>query len=179
MTLCSGARVCGLRCRDRYPAPMPRRTELLELAVALAEAAEAGKVAEDMLIATAGGLDAREGSSWQMLRWRLEKIARELVTATPQIAADQRRRSADALGEFTRLAAEAHARPVPPDIDLPRPLFSLPEDIAEWRDRLMADERKKTAALLHNDASRLRGDIQRVGVTLKLLIMRLDDAHTG
>ena len=158
---------------------MARRTELLELAVALAEAAEAGKVAEDMLIAAAGGLDAREGTSWQMLRWRLEKMAREVVTANPQLTADQRRRSADALEEFARLAAAAHARPVPRDVDLPRPLFALPDDIAEWRDRLMADERKKTAALLHNDASRLRGDIQRVAVKLKLLIMRLDDAHTG
>ena len=152
---------------------------MLELAVALAEAAEAGKVAEDMLIAAAGGLDAREGSSWQMLRWRLEKMAREVVTANPQLTADQRRRSAAALEEFAGLAAVAHARPVPRDVDLPRPLFALPDDIAEWRNRLMADERKKTAALLHNDASRLRGDIQRVAVKLKLLIMRLDDAHTG
>jgi hypothetical protein len=158
---------------------MAHRTELLEIAVALAEAAEAGKVAEDMLIAAAGGLDAREGSSWQMLRWRLEKVAKELVTANPQLAADQRRRSADVLADFTRLASSAHARPVPSDVDLPHPLFTLPDDIAEWRDRLMADERKKTAALLHNDVSRLRGDIQRVGITLKLLIMRLDDAHTG
>lgn len=158
---------------------MAHRTELLELAVALAEAAEAGKVAEDMLIASAGGLDAREGSSWQMLRWRLEKMARELVTANPHVAADQRRRAADAVEGFARSAAAAHAWPVPADVDLPRPLFSLPGDISDWRRRLMADERKKTAALLHNDASRLRGDIQRVAVRLKLLIMRLDDAHTG
>lgn len=158
---------------------MDRRTELLELAVALAEAAEAGKVSEDMLIAAAGGLDDRDGTSWQMfLRW-LEKVAKTFVTTTPQTTADQRRRGADAVAEFSELAMAVHRRPVPTDVDLPRPLFSLPDDVAEWRDRLMADERKKTAALLHNDAARLRGDIQRVAVKLKLLIMRLDDTHAG
>lgn len=158
---------------------MPRRTELLELAIALAEAAEAGKVAEDMLIAAAGGLDVREGSSWEMLRWRLEKLAKGMFTANPQAAADQRRRAGEAVAEFTTLAVAAHEREVPVDVDLPQPLFPLPDDITEWRARLTADERRSTAALLHNDASRLRGDIQRVGVTLKLLIMRLDDAHTS
>ena len=100
---------------------MDRRTELLELAVALAEAAEAGKVAEDMLIAAAGGLDAREGTNWQMFRWRLEKAAKALLMANPQNTVDQRRRTGEAVGEFVILATAAHRRTVPAGLDLQRP----------------------------------------------------------
>ena len=158
---------------------MDRRTELLELAVALAEAAEAGKVAEDMLIAAAGGLDAREGTNWQMFRWRLEKAARTLFAATPQGTADQRRRTAAAVEEFAQLADAARARPAVPDVGLPTPLFEVPDDLATWPSRLSGDERRKIAAELHNDVAKLRGDIQRVGVQLKLVIMRLDEPAPG